>query len=1019
MTKKYVPLHAHNSMGSIGDALLKLKEYSAKAKDYGLPAIALTDHGTLTSMYAFNECCSGEGVRPIFGCEVYEVNDRLMRSDENNLRNHLVLLAKNKKGLENLLSIVNDAFLNGFYYKPRTDRNFMKEHGEGIICLSACVGGRVPQAILNYASDEDIIEMINEYKDIFDEYYLEIQPGKFDEQLRVNAELVRFSSLTRVPLVVTNDIHYLEEDDCVLHDAHVKIARKQRLEDPQVYPDDCYWFMDYDTVFNMFEDTIDHDILAEAIENTVRIADQCHVQLDKDIYLPKFTENNPTNVLSQKCFNRLEDISDTLSDPSKYMSRLLYELDTIEKLGFVDYFLMVEDFLNYARSGGIAVGPGRGSVGGSLVAFLLNICVADPVKYNLLFERFLSVHRPGLPDIDLDFDSSRREEMFQYAIEKYGAEHCALVSTFMMRKSRTAIRDVARILEIDTDLSDHAAKLIPTVYYDDDGEKMTDLSIDESLQVVPELQELYEEYPRLFDTASRISDVPFTTSIHAAGMLISPRPLGEFVPLIPTKKGINATALSLNDAELAGVVKMDFLGLASLSVYENTQKDVGFTVDLTRVNFDDEKVWNLIGSKYTTGLFQISSKTYKSRMPRLKPKSIQELAHCLALLRGPCISSGADKDYMDILEGKKEPDFIHEAYYTVTKDTQGILLYQEQIMQLAVEFGFTLEEGYKLMKGVSKKKMEIIKAWRDQFIDKALEHHATHEQAERMWHMIEVSGQYSFNQAHAISYALLSFVSAYLKIHYPKEFLKNLLTNAFNRDKKEEILEALEDCRRYGFKFLPPDANKSSWEFTLEGDYIRMGLCAIKGFGEKAAEEVIAHRPFTSFNDFMARIAKNKCGKRAMIPAIFSNVFSEFGEPLEIYQQFCELRREEPQDVIRLQSKETFDPTDDLSKIEPLLITGNFTTDPSNTMPSFGFRKLREKSSFEANAVIMQVKKHKDKNGKQMAFVTLMTGDGHLEGTVFPSTLSSYSKLIRKNSRIQFSARKDGEFSCVINKVSA
>lgn len=1016
--KKYVPLHAHNSMGSIGDALMKLKDYVSKAKQYELPAIALTDHGTLTSMYAFNECCYGSGVKPIFGCEVYEVNDRLKRNDEDNSRNHLVLLAKNKKGLENLLSIVNNAYLEGFYYKPRTDRAFMKEHGEGIICLSACVGGRVPQAILNYASDEDIIEMINEYKDIFDEYYLEIQPGNFDEQLRVNAELVRFSALTDTPLVVTNDIHYLDEDDCVLHDAHVKVARKQRLEDPQVYPDDCYWFMDYDTVFNLFEDTIDHDILTEALQNTVRIAEKCNVELDKEIYLPKFTEDNPAHILSQKCFDRLEDIQDTLNDPSEYMSRLLYELDTIEKLGFVDYFLMVEDFLNYARSVGIAVGPGRGSVGGSLVAFLLNICVADPVKYNLLFERFLSVHRPGLPDIDLDFDSSRREEMFQYVIDKYGEKHCALVSTFMMRKSRTAIRDVGRILEIDQEIADHAAKLIPTVYYDDGGEKMTDLSIDESITVVPELQEMYEEYPRLFDTASRISDVPFTTSIHAAGILISPRPLGEFIPLIPTKKGINATALPLSDAELAGVVKMDFLGLASLSVYEKTQQDVGFTVDLAKVNFDDEKVWDLIGSKYTTGLFQISSKTYKSRMPRLKPKSIQELAHCLALLRGPCISSGADKDYMDILEGKKEPDFIHEAYYKVTKDTQGIMLYQEQIMQLAVEFGFTLEEGYKLMKGVSKKKMEVIKSWRDQFMEASQNHGATYEQAERMWHMIEVSGQYSFNQAHAVSYALLSFVSAYLKVYYPKEFLKNLLTNAFERSKEEEIKEALEDCRRYGYKFLPPDVNKSSWEFTLEGEYIRMGLCAIKGFGEKAAEEVMENRPFASFEDFMDRIAKNKCGKRAMIPAIFANMFSDFGEPLEIYQQFCEIRREEPADEIKLQSKETFDPTDDLKNIEPLILQGSFTTDPSNNMPSFGFRSMKDKASFEADAVIMQVKKHKDKNGKQMAFVTLMTGDGHLEGTVFPNILKEHTKLIRKNSRIKVSARKDGDFSCVINKVS-
>lgn len=1016
--KKYVPLHAHNSTGSIGDALMKLKEYSTRAKQYELPAIALTDHGTLTSMFAFNECCIGSQVKPIFGCEVYEVNDRLIKQDTQNSRYHLVLLAKNNDGLTNLLSIVNNAYQEGLYKKPRTDNAFMKEHGKGIIALSACVGGRIPQAILAGEPDRVIVELIQTYKDMFDEFYLEIQPGNFDEQLRVNEELVRFSVLTDTPLVVTNDIHYLEEDDCRLHDAHVKIARKAQLSDPQVYPDDCYWFMDYDSVFNAFEGRIDKDILDEAIANTVVIADKCTATIDKSFYLPEFGEDNPVSILARSCFDRLEQLTPILKEPARYMSRLLYELDTIEKLGFVDYFLMVEDFLNEARRRRIAIGPGRGSVGGSLVAYLLKIVVCDPIKYNLLFERFLSVHRPGLPDIDLDFDSTRRKEMFHYAVEKYGAEKCALVSTFMMRKSRTAIRDTARILNLDQEIGDRAAKLIPTVYYDDDGEKQTDLSIEDSLQAVPALREMYEEYPVLFDTASKISDVPFTTSIHAAGLLISPRPLREILPLIPTDKGIQATALPLSDAELAGVVKMDFLSLASLSVYEITQADVGIEMDFDTMTFDDEKVWNLIGSKYTTGLFQISSKTYKSRMGRLKPKSIEELAHCLALLRGPCISTGADRDYMDILEGKKTPNFIHSSCYNITKDTQGILLYQEQIMGLAVEFGFTLEEGYSLMKGVSKKKMEIIRSWKNKFTERALDKGATETQIEEMWHMIEVSGQYSFNQAHAVSYAILCYVSAYLKLYHPKYFLKNLLTNAFNRDKKEEIQDAIDDCRRLGFRFLPPDVNHSAWEFTLEGDAIRVGLCAIKGFGHIAAEELFLHRPYADFASFMDVVTKSKCGKRAMIPAIFSNVFATFGTHQEIYQEFCAIRKEEPLEAIRLQSKEIFNTNDPLSILEPIFMVGQFTTDISNQLAKSNFHKVKQKENFSIEGIIQNVKKHKDKSGKQMAFLQVATGDGHLEAIVFSGTLDKYKKQIRKNARLTFSARKDGDYSFILNSVS-
>ncbi|MED1125174.1 DNA polymerase III subunit alpha [Bacillus atrophaeus] len=1021
----YVPLHAHTSEGSIGDSILKISEYVKQGKEYGLNALSVTDHGSLSAMYSFYNVCRSNGIKPIIGCEVYETKDRLNKDktdDSSKKRWHLVLLARNNEGMENLLKIVNDAQMNGFYYKPRTDVKFLKEHGKGIICLSACVGGRISQSILNDDPDE-ALQAISDYKEAFDDFYLEIQPGTFDEQLVVNQALVELAEYTDTPLVVTNDVHYLRDDDCTPHDAHVKIARKKKFSDDMVYTDTIYWFMNRETVIEAFGETIDRDILEKAVDNTVKIAEMCNIELNQEVHMPKFdTENGESEelALARKCFEALENIKHTLADPAQYVTRLLYELDTINQLGFAGYFLMVEDFINYARSKGIAVGPGRGSVGGALVAYLLNISLADPIKYNLMFERFLSIHRKSIPDIDIDFDSSRRAEMFDYAVRKYGVNNCALVSTFQMRKARAAIRDTARILDLDLEIADKAAKLIPKVYYGDDGEKETDLSIEESLMVSTELRQMAEEYPELFEMAAKLSDIPSATSIHAAGILVTPVDLSKHIPLVRSnKEGVNATALNLDDAEMAGMVKFDFLSLASLYVYEKTQNDVGYHFDVLTSNFDDEQVWSLIGSKYTTGLFQISSKTYKSRMPRLKPKSIPELAHCLALLRGPCISSGADRTYMEILEGKQAIDPIHPLYYKATQDTLGILLYQEQLMEIAVNFGFTLEEGYRLVKVVAKKKIDKIKEFEDEFVRKAKEKGVEDDVVEKIWKVIIDAGQYCFNRAHAVTYAILSYISGYLKTYYPKEFLVNLLTNAYNRKKKEEITEALEDCRRLGFRFLPVDANASQWEFVIEDNKLRIGFCAVKGFGQKAAEEVIEKRPFSSFHDFIERIEKGKCSKRSMIPGIFSGMFSSFEEDRAVvYQEFMKERNEEPLEAITLQTKEKFSPTDDIEKLETILLGGQYVSDPSNAMESCGFQELKTNKIFKTEGYIKNIKRIKDRNNKPMAFLTLATGDGYIDCTVFSNVLSKNKKAIKKNRLCMIKAKKDGDYSCVAQEVS-
>lgn len=1023
----FIPLHAHTAKGSIGDSILKIDEYVAKAKSFGLSHLAVTNHGSMSDMYDFYYECEKNDINPILGCEVYESDDRL-KKEKGDRRYHLVLLASTDEGLANLLNITTDAQLNGMYYKPRTDFEMMKKHGKGIICLSACVGGRVPQLILDLynkdieeeeaeASLNIIKGVIQEYKSMFDEYYLEIQPGTFPEQIFVNEMLVYLSQETSTPLVVTNDVHYLDDCDWHPHDLHVKCDRKQKIEDPMVYADKCYYLQDYKTIVNSFP-YLDRNLVVEAVKNTNRIANKCKVHLKTGaLHMPRFdtpTGHTEDSLLAKICYNRLEEIENMISDPAKYATRLAYELDVLIELGFDGYFLTVRDFVMYARESGIPVGPGRGSVCGSLVAYLCGITDVDPVKYDLLFERFLSVHRKGsVPDVDLDFSSDRREEMFNYAVEKYGKDRCALVSTFGIRKARAAFRDTARVFDIPNEVADEAAKLIPQVYYDEEGEKTTDLSIEESLNLVPRLRELQAEYPDWFEMSMKLEDLPRNSSIHAAGTLVSPISLVDFIPLrTPKNENINATALNLKDAEKANFIKFDFLSLATLFVTDKTQTDVGIRFDYSEHDFEDEEVWKLIGSKNTTTLFQIGSKTYKDRMHRLQPKTIKELAACLALVRGPCIQSKQDQIYMEIIEGTRQVELIHPFYDSAVSETNGSMIYQEQLMQVAVNFGFNLEDGYRLMKVVAKKETKKIKEFEEQFRMLANERSVPEHIQDRVWKIIVEAGLYLFNQSHAVAYALLCYLSAYLKTHFPLQYMTNALTNAFLR--KEETVETVQECRRMGLKFAPIDVNASEWYFTLEEESIRIGMCAIRSFGEGPAEEVIEKRPFNSFEDFIDRIAKGKCSKRSIIPAIFSGMFGEFNHDRKaVYNEFCEARKEEPIEEIKLQGGLVFNTGDPYDTIEELLLTAPLISSPVNNFHSIDFDNIAINKTFSVECVIRKVKKHKDKGGKQMAFLTLETADGYIDCTLFSNVFSEYKAYCKAGIQCVATGKKDKEGSCL------
>ena len=698
----YVPLHVHTSRNSIGDSILKLNEYIDKAKELNLKALSVTGHGSLADMYDFYFKCLDNNIKPIIGCEIYLTPDMEDKTKDSETY-HMILLAKDNIGLKNLINIVSIASLEGFYKKPRVDLNYISQHSEGLICTTACIGGMLPQLILDKKEDQ-IVEHIEELKNIFgSDLYFEIQPGEFVDQIVVNNKLIELSEQYNVPLVVTNDIHYLNAEDYKIHDYHVRLGRKTTISDDLLYPDICYYLMSYDELVNSLT-AYDFNIINQAIENTNIIAEQCSIEVKvEELNLPEFKcpeGYTPRTFIEHLCYKRLEEIMFLIKDPSQYIDRMHYELDTLEELGFTSYMLIMWDIYRYAREQNIMMGPGRGSVSGSVVAYLLQLVTIDPLKYNLLFERFTSKHRRGsVPDIDMDVPSQYREQMFKYVIDKYGIDHCAAVSTFTMRKAKSAIRDVCRLLEIDLETADKIAKLIPTVYYlDDDSEedKLVDLSIEEALEHVEELREYQNIYPEMFNIAMKLEGLESAASIHAAGTLITKDPVLETMPMIRQyKKELQATALELKACESVKGIKYDFLGLNTLDILIYCKELTGVDFDMEFDPCDDENIWNLISSNKTTGLFQIGTDTYKKRMPRLAPKTISELAACLALVRGPCISAGTDEVYMKIQEGVEDIHLIHPYYDNATKDTNGALIFQEQLMQVCINMGMSIEDGFK------------------------------------------------------------------------------------------------------------------------------------------------------------------------------------------------------------------------------------------------------------------------------------------------------------------------------------
>jgi DNA polymerase-3 subunit alpha len=887
----FVHLHVHSEY-SLLDGAARISDLVRRAAENGMKALALTDHGVMYGAVPFYKACVAEGIKPIIGCEAYLTagsrKERGSRKDQPIY--HLILLAKNETGYRNLMKLCSIGHLEGFHYKPRIDMDALAKLHEGIICLSACLGGEVPQHLLHGRTEEARRAALR-YRDIFGEdFYLELQDHGLPEQKRVNPQLIELARELDVPLVATNDVHYLVREDASMQDVLICIGTGKTVEDEdrlQIQTDQLY-LKSGDEMARLFPH------VREALDNTLLIADKCSLELEfgRSIlpeYRPLPEGQTAAEYLRTLCLEGLESrysttgLWDTEEGKRELFQRLDYELGVIGSMGFSDYFLIVWDFIAYAHRRGIVTGPGRGSSAGSLVAYVLRITNVDPIKYNLLFERFLNPERVTMPDIDIDFSDERRDEVIEYVADKYGSEHVAQIITFGTMAARAAVRDVGRALNVSYGEVDKAAKLIPNAH---------GINIRRAMEISDELKKLYEQSPKtreMLDMAMKVEGMPRHASTHAAGVVISRDPLTDAVPL---QEGSERTALTqypMEQLESIGLLKMDFLGLRTLSIIERSMRWIGEMTgsapDFAQVPDNDPLTYEMLGSGDTTGVFQLESAGMRRVLKELKPSVFEDVISVVALYRpGPMEFI---PNFIQAKHGTIQVDYPHDDLKPILADTYGIIVYQEQIMKIAsLMAGFSLGEADLLRRAVSKKKREVLDRERSHFVEGSLKQGYTEEDANKVYDMIVRFADYGFPRAHAAAYAVLAFQTAYLKAHYPVQFMASMLTAVMGSHRK--VAEYVVECRRMNIKVLPPDVNESGVLFTPvavsaeDGQpaerpgHIRFGLGAIKNVGTLAVENMMRVReekPFESLLDFCRRIDLRVCNKRVIESLIQAGAF--------------------------------------------------------------------------------------------------------------------------------------------------
>ena len=911
MEKKFTHLHLHTEY-SLLDGSGKIEKIISKAKELGMDSIAITDHGVMYGCVAFYKEAVEQGIKPILGCEVYVAAKSMdiKLSDKENSTHHLVLLVKNEEGYKNLMEIVSEASIRGFYYKPRVDHDFLREHSKGLIALSACLGGEVQQWHLkdNYEKAKEVALL---YKDIFKEgFYLEIQNHGMDEQRKVTEANIKLSKETGIPLVATNDVHYINQKDSSSHDILMCIQTGKTIDDTnrRRYPSDQFYLKPPEEMWDMFS------YIPEALENTTKIAEECNFDYEFHVSkLPKFPVPEgfePFEYLKNLCYSGLIERYDVFKeflnkplDVEKlvdyykkneeacgYIERLEYELSVIKQMGYVDYFLITWDFIRFSNENGIPTGPGRGSAAGSIVAYTLGITKIDPIKYSLLFERFLNPERVSMPDIDSDFCYERRQEVIDYVVDKYGVSNVSQIITFGTMAPRVCIRDVGRAMNYSYAEVDRIAKMIPT---------MLGITIDKALEINPELKAAYNNEERvksLIDISKSLEGLPRHSSTHAAGVVIASKPLVEYVPLQKNEDSIVAQ-FDMTTLEELGLLKMDFLGLRTLTVMNDAVKMIkenrGVEINLDKIDFEDEKVYKMLGEGKTAGVFQLESPGMTSFMKELKPDCLEDIIAGISLYR-----PGPMAEIPRYIECKQNPDKVkYEApeLEDILNVTYGVMVYQEQVMEIVRKLaGYSMGRSDLVRRAMSKKKHKVMEEERKNFIFGVVDEEGkvevpgckrngiSEEAANKIFDQMMDFASYAFNKSHAAAYAVIGYQTAYLMKYYPAETIAAMLNSVMGTS--EKVAHYIAFAESLGIQVLPPDINESYSKFTVKGDKIRFGLAAIKNVGFNVVETIVESRKnkgqFESLMDFINKIDLSSVNKRAIESLIKAGALDCF----EIYR---------------------------------------------------------------------------------------------------------------------------------------
>jgi len=1066
---KFTHLHVHSHY-SLLDGLPKIDEILDYVKKLGMDSVALTDHGALYGAVEFYKKAKEKGIKPIIGAEMYMALEKMTQERPNidDKRYHLVLLVKNEQGYKNLVKLITKAQLEGFYYKPRIDEELLTQHSEGLIGLSACLQGKIPKQILAKKRIDEAEKTALLYQEIFgkDNFYLEVQHHpNLGEQKIVNKALISLSKKLKIPLVATNDSHYLKPEDAEAQDVLMLINTGADPNDPErltLKADD----FSMRTPEKMIED---FNEIPEAIENTQKIAEICNFQFELGkTKLPKYEVplgKIQDDYLRELCYQGIKKRYGDL--PKKeVIDRLEYELSVIKQTGFASYFLIVQDFVNWAKENRIVVGPGRGSVGGSLVAYLLNITNVDPLKYNLLFERFLNPGRlAGLPDIDLDFTDRRRDEVIDYVRKKYGRNKVAQIITFGTMAARAVVRDVGRALGYPYSFCDQIAKTIPF-----------GLSLDETLAKIPEFRQLYETEERarkLIEFARKLEGVARHASTHACGVVISAEPLDKIVPLQhPTQDDTNiVTQYEMYSIEDLGLLKMDFLGLKNLTIIEDTlariYKVQDKKIDIEALPLDDKKTYKLLQRGETVGIFQLESEGCRRYLKQLKPTELEDIIALVALYRpGPIQFI---PDYIAGKHKKKKIEYLHPKLKPILESTYGVGIYQEQLMQIARELaGFSLSEADTLRKAIGKKIKSLLDAQKEKFISGCEKNGVKKEISQKIWEWILPFARYGFNRSHSCAYALITYQTAFLKAHFPIEFMASILTS--EKADVERIGFLIEECKRMGIEVLPADINESLKNFTVVPgkNQIRFGLSAIKNVGENIVESIVRERelngPFQSIDDFISRISSKDYNPPTTLPSaqrswapilnkksleslIKAGVFDKLAERNQLLfnmEKLLEWNRDSQRqrfngqkglfDGMKLNNKIQLQSAKPATKSEKIFwekeLLGLFVS--SN--PLEDFRKVLEKKTMKISdlasnlasrqpgrhfwqrnlsnqvrigGIISKIKKIITRNGKPMLFMNLEDYSSKIEVVVFPRVIERNPSVFQENKIVLVSGKVD------------